>query len=103
MKKTKNLKRIISGLLCTAVVITSLPWMEAKAETTYTDVSNREDVEVALRMGVIADSQYTAGAGTTKLNAALQTFNTIDPNYDGLAMVGDIVYQSGSTEVKTDV
>lgn len=86
-----------------AVVITSLPWLEAMAETTYTEITSREDVDVALRMGVIADSQYTAGAGTTKLNVALQTFNTIDPNYDGLAMVGDIVYQSSSTEVKTDV
>ncbi len=103
MNRKRTIKRVISSLLCTAVVITSLPGLEAMADTSYTEIASRADVDVALRMGVIADSQYTAGAGTAKLDAALQVLNEIDADYDGLAMVGDIVYQSSSTAVKTDV
>lgn len=103
MKMKRTIKRVVSSLLCTVVVITSLPGLEAMADTSYTAIASRADVDVPLRMGVIADSQYTAGAGTAKLDAALQVLNEIDADYDGLAMVGDIVYQSSSTAVKTDV
>ena len=101
--KNKHVKRVISSLLCTVLVATSLSGMAVVAESSeYTGWSSRANVDVTLRMGVIADSQFAVtDTGTDKLNEALKAFSQIDAEYDGLAMVGDIIYQPTSAKDKT--
>ena len=105
MKNKKCFERVVSSLLCAAMVATSLPLMEASAETGWTSPTTET---VALRMGVISDSHIISESANdaSKLNVALEAFNEIDEDYDGLALVGDIVYHnksaSGATPTTAD-
>lgn len=93
----RKMKKIMSAVLCATMIIPMISGKEAQkvqAQTAYTDVVSRADEpNIALSMGVMADSQYYGSV--EHINKALQVFNTIDPNYDGIAMVGDITYMQG--------
>lgn len=87
----KKIQRVCAWLLCTLMLGGLVPVQGVFAATDW-----QARGEVDLRMGVIADSHINTDEHKARFETALDAFASMDAEYDGLALVGDIVYQNKS-------
>lgn len=89
MKVMSIMKKMLTWLICASMLfscnlhIALAEGWEAATERGIT------------RIGVFSDSHVKNSDAASKLIEALEAFNTVDSNYAGLAMVGDIILQKG--------
>lgn len=88
-----SIKKIIVWALALCMLLSICPMGTVFAETALEPLPATEGVT---RVGIFSDSHIGNENGSKNLEKALQTFSTIAPDYDGLAMAGDIIVQYGT-------
>jgi len=95
--KTKMIKKCLSYLVFTALIMGLLPSWNVNAAV-WSALSKDDGTT---RLGILSDSHMIDtnpnDGGTERFRSALDAFKTIG-NVDGLALVGDIIYQNDSTQ-----
>ncbi|MBR5513676.1 MAG: hypothetical protein IKV85_06790, partial [Ruminococcus sp.] len=85
-------KKSLGCLLALVMLISILPLSPVLAETGWTQLETKQGVT---RIGLFSDSHVKNSDATGAMITALNAFSAVDPNYAGLAMVGDIILQEG--------
>ena len=83
------LKKLLSCILA-AVMVMSMSLCVSAWEP-ITDVAK-------IRVGMFSDTHITQKTGISRITSMVDAFEAIDPELDGLAMIGDIVYMAGSSQ-----
>jgi len=102
------LKKVLSFLTVLAMLSSMIPSVVMADDVVKehgTALTDRSSVDVDIRFGVFGDSHVTVKPEWTTADAALDrlmaAYKIIDPDIDGFAMPGDIIYNLGPKQEET--